>query len=83
VVDGAEQLGWRVDNQGFGDGGLFSEAQWHGTGGLGVKIFLGEVIAFRTELMTYGWIDEFNFRTGTQSFPTYRYFLNTGLSFSL
>ncbi len=83
VVDASQQLGWRVENEGFGEGGLFSEAQFHGTGGLGLKVFLGDWVALRAELMTYGWLTDFTFQTGNQSFMTYRYFLNTGLSLTL
>lgn len=83
LVDASQQLGWRVDNEGFGEGGLFSDAQFHGTGGVGLKIFVGDLVALRTELMTYAWLTDFTFETGNQSFMTYRYFLNTGLSLTL
>ncbi|MEM6731913.1 MAG: hypothetical protein AAF658_10175, partial [Myxococcota bacterium] len=83
-VDGNEPLGFRVDN---GDGGLFADAQFRFSGGTGFKLFLGDVVALRTELMTVGWSDSFNFTSDDEpdavSFFTYRYFLNTGLSFAL
>ncbi|MEM6274224.1 MAG: hypothetical protein AAF735_03190 [Myxococcota bacterium] len=81
TVDRSEALGWRVDGQGLGDGGLFSDVQWRGSAGIGFKVFVAEHVAFRTEAMGVGWIDDFDFVSGNESFPTYRYFLNTGLSY--
>ncbi|MEM6533069.1 MAG: outer membrane beta-barrel domain-containing protein [Myxococcota bacterium] len=85
IVDPNRPEGFRVDGEGLAEGGFFSDLQWRGTFGVGFKIFLGKYVALRTEVMGAGWLDSFQFvgQPDEQTFATYRYFLNNGVSVAL
>ena len=74
---------FNLNNGGFMDGGMFSHAKFHGVGGAGLKIFVTDWMALRTEFRALAFHDTFEFEPGKgkQDYTSAYWFGQGGVSF--